>query len=272
MELLEWYNLVFAAPILLAGVYLVLSATGMSGDHDHDVGGEVDHDVGMHLEHEMDLDHDVDVDQDLDVDQDVDLGADHEVSLEHEVEVEGGLDHEASAPEGLEHEVHEMAAEHGDVSPMLRALSVLGFGKVPVSILVTCLMVIFGVVGLVCNGLFASVLPWQWAPVVYFWPSLAMAIVLSLSLTGVTARALHRLMPTSETYAVRPEQLAGCTGWAVYPLIAGVKGVVDVAAPDGTVCRIAALPLEGDLEKGREVIVTRYHRDGDYYDVTASPL
>lgn len=269
MELFQWYNLVFAAPILLAGVYLALSAAGGAGGHDHDTDVGADHDI--HVDHDVAVDHDVDAGHDVDVDHDVD--ADHDVDVDHDVDADADADAAPVAEtHGVEHEVHESEPGHEDASMLMRALTVLGFGKVPVSILVTCLMVIFGVVGLISNGIFASVLPWKWGPTLYFWPSLALATFLSCALTGAAARALHRVMPTSETYAVRPEALVGSTGHAVYPLILGVKGVVDVTGPDGTVCRIAGQPLEGEIEKGREVILTRYHRDADYYDVTASPL
>ena len=102
-------------------------------------------------------------------------------------------------------------SEHG-VSLLIRALAILGFGKVPVSILMTCLMVIFGSTGLIANGLFESVAPWSWAPVVYFWPSLALALLTSLTLTGTVARGLNRIMPTRETCGHRGEW-SGRSAW-----------------------------------------------------------
>jgi hypothetical protein len=51
-------------------------------------------------------------------------------------------------------------------------------------------------------------------------------------------------MPTSETYVIRPSELVGRMGIAVYDLIA----------------------------KDTEVIVVRYDREGDCYDVSTSPL
>ena len=283
MELLQWYNLIFVAPIGLAGLYLILSATGLGGhdvdtdadmDLDHDVDVDLDHDVDLDLDHDVDVDLDHDVDLDLDHDVDVDMDHDVDADLDHDVDVDHDVAADTDADvHGLEHEVHDthVTAQQGQ-SLMIRALSVLGFGKVPVSILMTCLMVIFGAVGLVCNGLFANVLPWHWAPNVYFLPSFVVAIVASFSLTGTIARGLHRIMPTSETYAIKPTDLVGRVGTAVYDLKPNDKGVVAVKDEGGTLQRIAAQPIEGDIAKDKEVIIVRYHSEGDYYDVSESPL
>ncbi len=314
-QLLEWYNLIFVAPIGLAGVYLILSASGLGGHTDHDIDTHADFDAGHDVDfgHDVDVAHDIDVDQDvdlghdIDVDQDVDLGhdidVDHDVDLGHDIDVGHDVDlgHAADAGHGLGgghvadlvHGVevgHDLAAGHADVghgaagsheladgshheAPLVvRALSVLGFGKVPLSILMTCLMVIFGAAGLISNGLFESVLPWKWAPTLYFWPSLCFATVVAFGLTGSIARGLNRIMPTSETYAQRPEDLVGRMGTTVYGLRSGQKGVVTVKDEGGTWQRVAAVPTVDEIARDTEVILVRYHREGDYYDVGPSPL
>lgn len=269
VQLLHWYNLVFLAPIGLAGIYLIISATGLGSGNGSDAGADadadadLDHDVDFGADHdvELDADHDLDLAADQDVDLDGDADVDHDLEADHDVHA----DH-PEAPHGLEH-----AVMH-DQPLLIRALSVLGFGKVPLSILVTCLMVIFGATGLVANGLFGTVLPWNWAPTLYFWPSLGIATVAAFSLTGAFARALHRVMPTSETYAIGPEDLVGRLGVAVYPLRAGERGVVSVRDDGGTVHQVAARPVDADIARDAEVIIVRYHRQGDYYDVDVSPL
>ena len=272
MDLLEWYNLVFVAPIGLAAIYLILSASGIGGT-DHDMGHDVDHDLAfghdvdhdVAIEHDMGVDHDVALEHDVSVDHDI--AADHDVDAGHEVD----LGHDVHA--GIEHEVHDGHFEHEhEASFLLRTLSVLGFGKVPVSILVTCLMVIFGVTGLICNTMLSSVLAASWGPVVYFWPSLVIAIVASLTLTGMTARGLNRIMPTSETYAIKQTDLVGNVGVAVYGLRAQDMGMADVHDAGGTVHRVAARLDTGEVARGEEVIVVRYNKERDYYDVSQSPL
>jgi membrane protein implicated in regulation of membrane protease activity len=261
VELLQWYNIVFVAPIGLAAIYLILSASGIGSDTGHDL----DTHAELDMHHEVELSHDVDMDHDVDVGHDVtpehDLGADHDVAAEHEAQA------------GVEHEVHDAHfVEQHDQSFAMRALSVLGFGKVPVSILMTCLMVIFGATGLICNGLFAQVLPWKWAPTLYFWPSLGLAIAAAFSLTGLTARGLSRIMPTSETYAIKPTDLVGRIGTTVYAIKENEMGVVGVHDSAGDLHRVAARCDAGPLSQGEEVILVRYQKERDYYDVSRSPV
>lgn len=313
MDLLAWYNLIFVAPVGLAGVYLALSATGigdLSGeadfdtdvdadvdtDFDHDVDLDMDHDVDLDLDADadMDFDHDVDVDMehdlevDLDADADADLDVDHDLDMDHEVEADADHDlqlgHDAEAESvvaqdveghdhlGAEHEVHEMPASAHEPSLLIRALSILGFGKVPVSILMTCLMVIFGATGLMANGLFETVVPWSWGPDLYFWPSLALALFASFGLTGSVARTLNRLMPTKETYAITEEELVGQVGVSVYGIPDGRLGPVNVKDTGGTVHQEMARGIDGAVPKGAEVLLVRYHREEDYYDVATSPI
>ena len=122
------------------------------------------------------------------------------------------------------------------------------------------------------NSLFSQTLGGKLPPEVYFWPSLGLATIASVSLTGSFARLMSRYMPTSETYAMAPQDLVGRLGSAAYALREGQKGFVDVKDEGGTWHRVAAQPVSGEIAKESEVIVVRYHKDGDYYDVTPSPL
>ena len=273
-------------------------------DLDHDLDLDMDHDVDVDLDHDIDLDMDHDVDVDLDADADLDLDADADVDIDHDVdlamdhdvdadldhdlemdhdvdvgaeaeaEIDGHVEHDIQGGHhlGAEHEVHELAESEHEISLLIRALSILGFGKVPVSILMTCLMVIFGSTGLIANGLFESVAPWSWAPVVYFWPSLALALLTSLGLTGTVARGLNRIMPTRETYAVTEEELVGQVGVAVYGISDGRRGLVNVKDTGGTLHQVMGRTMDATIPKGTEILLVRYHRKEDYYDVAASPL
>ena len=256
MQLLQWYNLIFFAPIALAAIYLVLSATGLGSDSGD--GGDAEVDV------DMDMDADFDADVDMDVDADLGAGVDMDANAD--------LDHHVEAPHGMENVFHDGHKVLHDQPLMLRALSVLGFGRVPLSIILTCLMVIFGAVGLISNGLFAAVLPWGWAPTIYVWPSLGIASLAAITLTGSVARTLQRYLPTSETYAITPEELVGRLGVAVYSVQPGSPGVVSVRAEGGTVYTVSAHTAEESIPSGTEVILVRYHGDGDYYDVSPSPV
>src|SRR6187397_2743296 len=104
-----WWNLVFVAPFFLALAYLgIYAASGVTF-------GEIDHDTDVNAE----LDHDFDHDADVDMDADTDVDADHDV--EHDV------DHDADDGE----------SQSG--SSLAGALTWLGIGRVPVSIVLTVL-------------------------------------------------------------------------------------------------------------------------------------
>jgi hypothetical protein len=133
-------------------------------------------------------------------------------------------------------------------------------------------MVIFGATGLMANGLFESVVPWSWGPAIYFWPSLALATFASFGLTGHVARGLNRLMPTKETYAVTDEELVGQVGVSVYGIRDGRMGPVNVKDTGGTLHQVMGRGIDGAVAKGNEVLLVRYHREEDYYDVATSPL
>ena len=276
MDLLAWYNLIFVAPVGLAVVYLVLSATGLgdlSGDADvdTDVDADLDHDLDLGVEHDVEVAMDHDVDTDLDHDITVEHDLEHDLETEGEVHAEVVQDVHDIHHLGAEHEVHELAHDH-EPSLLTRALSVLGFGKVPVSVLMTTMMVIFGATGLIANNIFADMLPWSWAPTVYVWPSLALAVLTSLGLSGSVARGLSRLLPTKETYAVTEEELVGQVGVSIYGLPGEARGLINVKDTGGTLHQVMGRSMDGIVRKGTEVLLVRYHRSEDYYDVAASPL
>jgi len=156
-NLLEWQNLVFVLPIVLALVLLGLSLLGSLGDHDVNV----DHDVGM--------DHDID----------------------HDVDVHVGGDN--AMPHDLDHDID---TSH-DVSTINLMLSALGIGKVPLSILGFCWLMIFGFVGITLNavwkGLFDSIN-------ILVIISAGIALFSSLTLTGFLAKLIAKVMPKSESY------------------------------------------------------------------------
>jgi hypothetical protein len=112
--LLHWWNLIFLLPFGLALMYLALyTLSGVTfGDGDLDHSFDADHDLGADAGHDLEADHDMDADHDP------------------------GNDGPAS----------------GHASGPLAALSWLGVGRVPLSILLMVLLLTWGVVGFVANA------------------------------------------------------------------------------------------------------------------------
>lgn len=162
-NLLEWQNLVFALPMVLAFILLGMSILGGGGDHD----------VGA--DHDISIDHDVSLDaHDIDLDSDADVGGGHGANLPHDFSY--GMDHDA------------------EVSIITTMLSVLGIGKVPISILGFCWLMIFGFVGLSFNAIWTNVFG---SINVLVMVSAAVAFVASLTVTSFLAGFIARIMPLS---------------------------------------------------------------------------
>ena len=167
LDLLQWWNLIFLLPLLCAGAYHLLLATGTVAaetDADADADASLDAGGGANLDH--DLDHSV----------------------------------ERAGVEAFGHRGE--AAESGLLD---RALSVLGIGKVPLSLVLVSWCYIWGVAGYASNLMFSSFLP----AALYAWLSLGVAGAGALVLTRYLAGGLARVLPRTETYGVYTADLVG---------------------------------------------------------------
>ena len=128
------------------------------------------------------------------------LSADHDAELNVDIDHDADLDHDAGLADG-----HEFGA-----GMLAHALSVLGIGRVPLSIIVISFCFIWGFTGFASNSLLKAVLP----SLLFVWVSLAVALAAAVILTGSLARLMARIMPVTESYAVSLEQLIGRWGEA----------------------------------------------------------
>ncbi|AKM81917.1 TPA: DUF1449 domain-containing protein [Candidatus Berkelbacteria bacterium] len=229
-ELLIWYNLLFVISIVTA--FLILLITAVTGIG-HEMGGaeaDLDADVGM------------DADTDAGIDADADAGADH--SFLHET---GAHDHDGS---------------------LLKALTLFGVGKVPISVIVTLVLFLFGMLGLSSNLVFEKMgLP----PVAYFWFSLSAAAILSLILTGRLANLVARFMPSLETTKITPYDLVGRAGTAEYTISTN-GGRVIVRDSHLNLHVVDARTIEGQIQSGEEIVVVEYEKEESRYVVSKLDL
>jgi membrane protein implicated in regulation of membrane protease activity len=94
----------------------------------------------------------------------------------------------------------------GDLdSGSLHPLAWLGIGRVPLLMLMVLLLAVFGLVGLLLQQVAAML---TGSPL-SLWIAVPAAFVLSLPLTGLSARAVERIMPHDETTAVALDSLVG---------------------------------------------------------------
>ena len=86
-----------------------------------------------------------------------------------------------------------------------KAISFVGFGRVPTLMVLMVFLVMFGIVGLGAQSSFHDVFG-SYAPV---WIASAIALPLALMLTGFTSKVLARLLPNVQTSAVADAMLIG---------------------------------------------------------------
>lgn len=224
-SLLGWWNVIYVAPFAVALLYLLLyAASGLTfGDADADA----------------DLSADADAHVDADVDTDADVGAD----------ADGDLHGHADA-----------GADGGDdAHPSLQAaaLSWIGLGRVPLSILLMVMLFAWGAAGFVVNQVVRTWVnePWQVAIA-----SLPVAVVTALLVTRVVVRSIDRWLPLNETTAARRHALLGATGVAIYDVNERF-GLASVRDRTGDLyhvpCRLE--PGRGEVVgKGGRVVLTGY--------------
>ena len=187
----------------------------------------------------------IEMDADADVDADTDADADHDASAEHDAE------HEAP-----------------NTGSTFAMLSLLGVGKAPLSILVMMFLMIWSITGMIVNrvvyGLSESVSP----TLIISIPAAAVAAVLG---TGLLARLIARVFPSTETYIRRKSSLVGLVGEAVYDMTTGF-GMVQVRDESGD---LHELPCEtrGDakkpaIQKGQRVVLYDYDEEKGVFYVT----
>lgn len=178
----------------------------------------------------------LDIEVDHDVSFDHDIGADHEL----ESEVEHDLGHDTS---------HESSQGFGK-----GALSVLGVGRCPLSVIFMSLSLTWGCIGLVSNMVLGKML---YLPTFIFpWISMGITFVLSIALTGAIARLIARIIPSMETYSQPLRQLVGKEG-TTSSIVSPAFGQAFVKDDFGTLRVIRCHTLEGELP--REAVVRLVH-------------
>jgi membrane protein implicated in regulation of membrane protease activity len=196
----EWWNLVFVAPFGVAVIYLLVyaasgltfgeaDADGGAGGHDAAAGHDAAGGDGHGHAGGYDADGDADADADADADGDTAHG---------------------------DHGESETAA--GSAGSVRAALTWLGVGRVPLSILLMVLLLAWGSAGFLANQIAGdgfAVGDWRVLGV-----SLPVAALVSLLATRVVVRAIDRWIPLDETSARRRHDLLGLTGEAMYDITA----------------------------------------------------
>jgi membrane protein implicated in regulation of membrane protease activity len=132
------------------------------------------------------------------LDHDVDL--DHDVSLDHNAEVHGAAGIQIHSEFSHDHNLE----QDNDTSVFYSILVMLGVGRVPLSIIGFCWLMIFGFVGLLLNGVWMGIFN---SINILFLISGVVAFVTSLTLTSFLARGIGKIMPQTESYGEKKTDL-----------------------------------------------------------------
>jgi membrane protein implicated in regulation of membrane protease activity len=149
-----------------------------------------------------------------------------------------------------------------------KALTALGVGRVPMTVLLMIASFLFGGAGLIASAVLS---PLELAPALSGLLSVTAAALTTGLLGGGIARLISRVMPTSETYLVSRHQFAGCTGILLVPADAS-SGYAQIKDREGNVHNIKCRTTGASLAKGQEILVVEYDDDGKTCVVDANPI
>lgn len=162
-----------------------------------------------------------------------------------------GIPHAAGADTG--------DAGHDAPGGIAAAFEFLGVGRVPLSIILPSFWLIWSFTGFAANSLLGGLIEAQRA---YVLVSIALAAGSALFVTRVVARALHRIMPRTQTYGVETEDLVGSVGVAGYPGVSERFGEARVYDEHGNQHIVSCRLRKGGatIRTGETVLLVEYDR------------
>lgn len=250
--LLEWWNFIFALPLAVGGLLLLgLALSGLVDLNDSEGDGDADADA-------------TDAEStDLAESADAAEASDADSAEASTGESKHGL---LKTP----YTTHDHPDEV-DKPLWLKFLNLFGIGLgLPISMAVPLLMMIWGAVGLIGNGIFGPMLK---VPALYA-PLSGVLALITMAIVGRTAgRTIRRILREEAPPIVDKYGLVGATGRAVYE-ITDEGGVAHVRDRYGNlhriVCRIA--PGEPNIPADTPILVARYDEHAHLYWVERNPL
>lgn len=179
---------------------------------------------------------------------------------DHDADHDGGADGGPDGGADAGHDAGGHAHEHGHASPHELGGQVswfsdlLGVGRVPFTIVLMLLFMLFGGVGVMGNVVLSRLLG---SPYLFFPISALIALVAAVFLTGRMARLINRVMPTSESYNVTKNDLVAKVG-KVVATAEGDYAVAAVKDHEGNVQQISCRTGGSPLSVGQEILVLEY--------------
>lgn len=228
---LAWYNLVYLIPLAIGVVAAFGAGLG------HDAGG-----------HDADHDHDL-----------TDHNAGHSLGHDHDSEHNSkGLRQVDAVP----------VARVKQRQPLWRmVLSLLGMGKIPLSILLMMGPLLFGGTGFTINMLLDNL-----HPLLSFAISFPLATTVSIVLTSFLGSLIGRYMPALETANTTANDLIGSMGKLTLPTSDTNVGLAQVYDRYKRMHQVRCKTRIGALPKGGDILIVDYDETTAVYVVEQSEL
>lgn len=182
--------------------------------------------------------------------------AEHDVDLDHDLDVNGDVDADADAG----------AEVDGGTGILDRVLGALGVGKAPLSILLISFCFLWAGAGLVGNWFWSIQSASAWPAM---WKSLAVAAGVSLLGTRFIARAIHRLIPSVESYGSARRDLLGMTAEVLHD-VSHEAGTARLRDDFGNLLDVSVRVGKNDrgIPTGSKVVLMRHDPKGDVFFVS----
>ncbi len=236
-----------------------------------DVGVDVHADAGVDIDADAGIDVDADAGIDVDADAGVDVDADAGVDAHTDVDADAGADADGHA----DLDGHAHAHAHGDAvgtaSLFVLTLSFFNIGKVPLSLVVEGLLLLFGVFGLLINEQLVALGAGYPA---YFLPAAILgAGVGSVLIIKSFSELMARYFPMSESYVSGNRALIGLAAVTVSQTLTEEHGRVKLRDRFGNDlnlhCRLK--PGIGPVGRGERVVLISYDKAAKLFVVRPEP-
>jgi hypothetical protein len=233
-ELFQWWNLIFVLPFGAAILQILLQVTG-----------------ALHLErigHGFHFGHHAHIESDFHADH-----SGHAIAREAQTGHAPGPGHHADTG-------HQLALGSRLINAMA---SLLGFGEVPLMIVLSSFCLTWGFVGLISNKVLGYILP----PEIFIWLAMFVALAVASVSTGLMARGIAKILPSMESYGSREDGFTGKTGKAITQISSTTGSIATFDNYHNRVelkCR-----TDGDeiLPYGSEVVLLYYDEETQRYIV-----
>jgi membrane protein implicated in regulation of membrane protease activity len=194
--------------------------------------------------------------------------SDFDADVEVDVDIDADLDAAPGSIHGIEHALGPEQDQPG--SRFGETLAFLGFGRVPLSIILLTFCFLWGFAGWATNTILKGALD---RPAVFVVFSLAVATTASVLGTRSLARGLSRILPATESYGSTERDLVGRLATVRDP-ITEHQGRVQLYDAHRTLTEVPVRikPGETTIPARTEVVLLSYDKQRGVYYVLADPL